>query len=64
MSESQSPVRLTGVTTSPKDVAADLLFVPVFQGDDRLEDCSELEAVTDGELSRALTAGEFHAKVG
>jgi len=64
MSESQSPIRFAGATTSPKDVTADVLFVPVFQGDDRLEDCSELEAATDGELSRALAAGEFHAKVG
>ena len=47
-----------------KDVAADLLFVPVFQGDDHLDDCPGLDAATDGELGRALASGEFHAKIG
>ena len=64
MSDSQSPARFAGATTSPEDVSADVLFVPVFQGDDRLEDCAGLDAATDGELRRARSSGEFHAKVG
>ena len=64
MPESSSSVRFAGVTSSPKDVSADVLFVPVFQGSDRLEDCPGLEAATSDELARALSSGEFHAKLG
>jgi len=52
-----------GVTSTPSDVAADLLFVPVFGRDDRLEDLPDLREATGGELPRAIDAGEFRAKL-
>ena len=64
MSDSHGSARFAATTAPPKDVAADALFVPVFQGDERLEDCPGLEEASDGELRRALSSGEFRAKIG
>src|SRR5262245_13992829 len=64
MSDSHGSARFTASTALPKDVTADALFVPVFQGDDRLDDCPGLEDASDGELRRALSSGEFRAKIG
>jgi leucyl aminopeptidase len=43
-------------------IETDLLFVPVFGGDDPLSDCAGLDAAVDGEWLRAVTSGEFSGK--
>jgi leucyl aminopeptidase len=43
-------------------VAVDLLFVPVFQDDDRLDDLSGLDEATGGEIGRARGRGEFKGR--
>ena len=64
MSDSHASARFAATTAPPNDVAADALFVPVFEGDERFEDCPGLEEATDGELRRALSSGEFRARIG
>jgi leucyl aminopeptidase len=58
-----SGVETIGTTARPQDVAVDLLFVPVFQDDDRLEDLAGLDEATRGEIARARGSGEFRAKL-
>lgn len=43
-------------------VAADVLFVPVFTDRDSLNDLGWLATATGGEIGRAMTTGEFTAK--
>jgi hypothetical protein len=62
MPEFRSASRFVGTTTPPKDVAADVLFVPVFQSETHLDDCPGIDEATAGELSHALATGEFRAK--
>jgi hypothetical protein len=40
-----------------------MLFVPVFEDDDRLEDVPELDAATSGDIGRARDSGEFRGKL-
>ena len=47
--ERSVPVECQGVTTRPRDVVVDMLFVPVFQDDDRLDDLPGLDEATSGE---------------
>src|SRR5262245_19176682 len=61
-SQSPTPVQFVGTTTPPQGVAVDLLFIPLFQRDDPLDDLPEIRDVTGGELERALASGEFRAK--
>lgn len=58
-----SSAEFVGATGRPEETAVDLLFVPVFQDDDRLEDLSGLDAATRHEVSRARSSGEFRAKL-
>ena len=48
-------------TTSPQDVATDLLLVPVFDADS-LDDIPGLEDGTGGHISKALASREFQAR--
>lgn len=48
-----------GVADGPDSVEVDLLFVPVFEDDDALQDLPGLDAATAGEIGRALGSGEF-----
>lgn len=61
-SVSSASTTFAGAVGQPRDVAADLLFIPVFQHDDALDDISEIDAVTGGAFGRARAAGEFRAK--
>jgi leucyl aminopeptidase len=61
MSESPS-ARFLGTATPPKDVAVDVVFVPVFQSETELEDLPGLDEATGRELARALASGEFRAR--
>ena len=62
-SSSRSTASFVGSVNQPQDVAADLLFIPVFQHDDPLDDISEIGRVTSDALPRAMAAGEFRAKL-
>jgi leucyl aminopeptidase len=61
MSESVSS-EFVSVTTPPESVDVDLLFVPVFDRDDAMDDLRGLDQATGGEISRARASGEFQAK--
>jgi leucyl aminopeptidase len=52
-----------GLVSRPADVAADMLFVPVFQGQDALDDVEGLDDATGGEVQRARATGEFKGKL-
>lgn len=52
----------TGVPVPVADVAADVVFVPVFGRDDRLTDLGDIDAVVGGDWSRAVSGGEFTYK--
>ncbi len=41
----------------------DLLFVPVFQGDDPIDDIPGLDQATGGEIGRARSGGEFKGRI-
>jgi len=63
MSDEQSaPGACRGVTSRAQDVAVDLLFVPVFQDDDRLDDLPDLDDASSGEVGRARRRGEFRGR--
>jgi leucyl aminopeptidase len=59
---STSKVKFTSLTQRPQDVAAAMLFVPVFQDGDQLPDLPGVDAAAHGEISRARSAGEFRGK--
>jgi hypothetical protein len=52
-----------GIVTRPGDAAADMMFVPVFQGDDALDDLPGLDEATGGEIQRARASAEFRGKL-
>jgi leucyl aminopeptidase len=52
----------SGSADTPARLAADMLFVPVFQDQDGLEDLPGLDAATDGDIGRARSSGEFRAR--
>jgi leucyl aminopeptidase len=52
----------TGVIARVPDVEADVLFVPVFGRDDRLTDLEGIDAVVDGEWTRAVESRLFTYK--
>src|SRR5262245_17981958 len=51
-----------GVTTKPSNVDIELLFLPVFEGEDSLGDVPGLDEATGGEVSRARSSAEFRGK--
>lgn len=63
MSES-SPVspEFSSTTDRPDRVAVDMLFVPVFQDADALEDLPGIDQASSGEIGRARASGEFRGK--
>ena len=54
-------VEYSGATSRLEEVSADILFVPIFQDEDR-DDLAALNDATGGELERAMAAGEFRAR--
>lgn len=60
--EKQEQVQCQSTTNSAKDVAVDMLFVPVFQEDDRLDDLPGLDEASSGEIGRARAGGEFRGR--
>jgi len=63
MSQSGSTIaEFFGVTTTPSNVEVELLFLPVFEGEDSLGDVPGLDEATGGEVSRARSSGEFRGK--
>ncbi len=59
--EKAAHVVCRGVTTRPQDVAVDMLFVPVFQDDDRIDDVPDLDE-TRGRGRSARSRGEFRGR--
>jgi leucyl aminopeptidase len=49
--------------TGAADAAVDMLFVPVFHGDDALDDLPGLDEATGGEIQRARASAEFRGKL-
>jgi leucyl aminopeptidase len=60
-SGSASP-EFAGAVTPPSQVDVDLLFVPVFEGDDGLDDVPGIDEATGGEVRRARSSGQFRGK--
>ncbi|MGE3344431.1 MAG: leucyl aminopeptidase [Vicinamibacterales bacterium] len=52
-----------GITTGAAAADVDLLFVPVFEDDDRLDDLPGLDAATSGDLAHARESGEFRGRL-
>ena len=63
MVQSTEPSAFACSATRPEDVKVDLLFVPVFEQDDRLTDLAGLDEASGGEIARARASGEFRAKL-
>ena len=57
------PPQFSGTTDRPDRVGVDMLFVPVFQGDDGLEDVPGIDLATGGDIGRARESGEFRGKL-
>ena len=52
-----------GTTLAPCDIAVDVLFIPVFESTDALEDLGDVDQAIGGALGRARASGEFRAKL-
>ena len=52
-----------GSVAGPEGVEVDILFVPVFGGEDELADLPGLDEATGGEIGRARSKGEFRSKL-
>ncbi|HEX7780638.1 MAG TPA: hypothetical protein VF424_15420, partial [Vicinamibacterales bacterium] len=63
MVQSTAPSAFACRSNRPEDAEVDLLFVPVFEQDDRLTDLPGLDDATGGEIARARASGEFRAKL-
>ncbi|HEY7476282.1 MAG TPA: leucyl aminopeptidase [Vicinamibacterales bacterium] len=63
MVESTVPGAFVCRSTRAEDAEVELLFVPVFEQDDRLGDVPGLDEATGGEIARARSSGEFRAKL-
>jgi leucyl aminopeptidase len=62
MSPSRTAPQFESVVARPETVGVDILFVPVFQPDDNLDDLPGLDAAVGGEWERAIASGEFSRK--
>jgi leucyl aminopeptidase len=63
MVQSTVPSAFACRATRAEDAEVDLLFVPVFEQDDRLSDLPGLDEAAGGEIARARSTGEFRAKL-
>lgn len=59
MAQEKAGPQFTGTSGQPETVAVDMLFVPVFEKEDRLDDLPGLDAATGGDISRARESSEF-----
>jgi leucyl aminopeptidase len=48
--------------SAPEQADVEMVFVPVFQGDDDLSDLAGVDAAAGGEIARARASGEFRGK--
>ncbi len=53
----------TGLPSRPAEAAVDVLFVPVFDGEDHAGDLAGFDEAVGGEWRRALASGEFRRKL-
>lgn len=63
MSHVNGTPEFVGVATRPETVEVDMLFVPVFEDDDRLQALPGLDDATNGDIGRARAGGEFRGKL-
>ncbi|HKW01283.1 MAG TPA: leucyl aminopeptidase [Vicinamibacterales bacterium] len=63
MRSSTAGAEFIGTSVPPAQVAADLVFIPVFGEGDKLEDLAGLDEAAGGEIGRARARGEFRAKL-
>ena len=63
MAQEKAGPEFTGTADRPDTVAVDMLFVPVFEGEDRLEDLPGLDVATGGDISRARKSSEFRGRL-
>ena len=63
MVQSTIPSTFACRSTRPEEAEVDVLFIPVFEHDDRLTDLPGLDEASGGEISRARSTGEFRAKL-
>lgn len=63
MAQELAGAEFIGLAASPTTVSVDMLFVPVFEGDDALEDLPGLDAATGGDITRARESSEFRARL-
>lgn len=61
MPQTSKPLVVEGAGARPRDVACDLLVIPVCEDDD-LGDLAGLDEATGGEVGRARATGEFRPK--
>src|SRR5579871_2462697 len=62
MSTPVRSIEFAVATTRPQEVHGDLLFIPVFQDDDALDDLAGIDEATGGEWARARASAEFRAR--
>ena len=58
-----STAQFEGRVARPAEAEVDMLFVPVFQDEDRLEDLADLDDATGGWVSRVRASGEFRGRL-
>jgi leucyl aminopeptidase len=61
--QSTIPSEFVCRSTRPEEADVDVLFIPVFEQDDRLSDLPGLDEASGGEIKRARSTGEFRAKL-
>jgi leucyl aminopeptidase len=63
LGEEKAVPEFSGVSGRPESIQVDMLFVPVFEDDDRLDDLPGLDAATGGDISRARESREFRGRL-
>ncbi len=63
MGQSSPSPEFVGTSAGAESIDVDMLFVPVFEDGDRLEDLPGLDASTGGDLARARETGEFRCRL-
>jgi leucyl aminopeptidase len=63
LAQEKAQPEFIGTSGRPESVTVDMLFVPVFEGDDRLEDLPGLDDATGGDITKARESSEFRGRL-
>lgn len=63
LGESKAAPVFSGTTDGPESVHVDVLFVPVFEGEDTLDDLPGLDDATGGDIAHARSSAEYRARL-